>query len=359
MAAALALAARGLGNVWPNPAVGCVLVRDGHVVGRGWTRPGGRPHAETEALRRAGKRARGATAYVSLEPCAHQGETPPCAEALALAGICRAVVALEDPDPRVDGAGTRLLSEAGIEVDAGVCAEAAAEINAGFVMRAKRGRPLVTVKTATSLDGRIATRGGESQWITGPEARACGHALRARHDAVLTGIGTVLADDPELTCRLPGMAARSPVRVVVDSRLKLPADCKLVAGAQDIPTWVIVVAGVERDRGNALTDRGVEVIEVAADEDDEVDLAAAAEAMAARGLTRVLVEGGGVLTAALFRARLVDRVAWFRAPRLIGGDGISAAGSLDVDRLPEAPSLRRLTIAEVGDDLLETYAVEA
>ncbi len=216
MRAALALARRGLGRVWPNPAVGCVLVRDDHVIGRGWTRAGGRPHAEAEALMRAGEAASGATAYITLEPCAHTGKTPPCAEALIGAGVKRAVIAVEDPDPRVSGKGIEMLKEAGMEVAIGIGEKEAKRLNAGFFSRITRGRPLITLKTATTLDGRIATGTGDSRWITGPGARRRGHMMRAMNDAVLTGIGTVLADDPSLTCRLPGLEDRSPVRIVVD-----------------------------------------------------------------------------------------------------------------------------------------------
>jgi diaminohydroxyphosphoribosylaminopyrimidine deaminase/5-amino-6-(5-phosphoribosylamino)uracil reductase len=222
MRAALALARRGLGRVAPNPAVGCVLVKDGRVVGRGWTQAGGRPHAETEALARAGEAARGATAYVTLEPCSHHGKTPPCAESLIAAGISRSVVALEDPDPRVSGSGLTLLREAGIAVDTGLLAEAAAEVNAGYLMRTRTGRPLVTLKLATTLDGRIATRAGESRWITGPLARARAHLLRAESDAVLVGSGTAVTDNPRLDVRLPGLEGRSPLRVLLDGRLRLP-----------------------------------------------------------------------------------------------------------------------------------------
>ena len=219
MTAALGLAARGLGRVWPNPTVGCVVVRDGRVVGRGWTQPGGRPHAESEALRRAGDGARGATAYVTLEPCAHQGETPPCAEALVAAGIRRAVAAIEDPDPRVSGRGIETLRTAGIEAECGALADAAARLNAGYLWRLTRGRPLVTLKVATTLDGRTATGKGESRWITGEQARARAHRLRAEHDAVMIGAGTAQADDPALTCRLPGLADASPVRIIADGSL--------------------------------------------------------------------------------------------------------------------------------------------
>ncbi|MFQ3623345.1 MAG: bifunctional diaminohydroxyphosphoribosylaminopyrimidine deaminase/5-amino-6-(5-phosphoribosylamino)uracil reductase RibD, partial [Acetobacteraceae bacterium] len=232
MRAALALARRGLGSVAPNPAVGCILVREGRVVGRGWTQPGGRPHAETEALRRAGAEARGATAYVTLEPCCHWGRTPPCTDALIAAGIARAVVALRDPDPRVNGEGLDRLRAAGIAVTEGVLAAEAAELNAGFLSRIRAGRPLVTLKLATTLDGRIAAASGESRWITGAAARRLAHGLRARNDAVMVGSGTALSDDPALTVRVPGLVPPGhpgPVRIVADGRLRLPLTSVLVA----------------------------------------------------------------------------------------------------------------------------------
>ena len=355
MKVALGLARRGLGSVAPNPAVGCVLVREGRVVGRGWTQPGGRPHAEAEALGRAGKAARGATAYVSLEPCAHHGETPPCADALAGAGIARLVVAVEDPDPQVRGRGLTRLRDAGAEVVCGVCEDEAAALNAGFFLRVGEGRPLIALKTATTLDGRIATRGGESRWITGEAARARAHGLRASHDAVMVGIGTALADDPMLDCRLPGLARRSPLRIVVDSRARLPLTSRLVKTAGEPPTWLVTLSGAAAKRRAAYGEAGVEVIEVEADGDGNLDLAAAARTLGDRGLTRVLVEGGGRLAAGLLRARLVDRLLWFRAPRLIGGDGLPAVVAFGVDALAEAPSYRRVSVAEVGDDLMETY----
>src|SRR5919202_3451652 len=238
MLAALGLARRGLGNTWPNPTVGCVIVNDGRVVGRGWTQPGGRPHAETEALARAGDAARGATAYVTLEPCSHWGRTPPCCDALVRAGIRRVVVATGDPDPRVDGRGLARLRAAGVIVELGLLGQEARRLNAGFARRITRGLPLVTLKLATTLDGRIATSGGESQWITGPEARREAHAIRARHDAILVGSGTVLADDPELTARIPGMARVKLARVVADSRLRTPLASRLIRTAREVQTWI-------------------------------------------------------------------------------------------------------------------------
>ena len=357
MRAALALARRGLGQVWPNPAVGCVLVRDGAVVGRGWTQPGGRPHAEAEALARAGPRAEGATAYVTLEPCAHHGRAPPCAPALAAAKVARVVSACRDPDPRVKGKGVAALREAGIEVAEGVGGEAARSLNAGFFSCVERGRPLVTLKVASSLDGRIATRTGESRWITGAESRAAAHGLRASHDAAAIGSGTAIADDPKLTCRLPGLASRSPVRIVFDGRLRTPLTHRLVAEARDVPTWIVTNAGI-RHRVDEYRELGVEVIPVAAARSSSPDLAAAMTALAGRGLTRLLVEGGRYIAAALLRARLVDRLVWFRAPLWIGGDGVPAAEALDVASLAEAPRFRRRGVDTVGGGLVESYESE-
>jgi diaminohydroxyphosphoribosylaminopyrimidine deaminase/5-amino-6-(5-phosphoribosylamino)uracil reductase len=355
MRAALALARRGLGTVWPNPSVGCVLVKQGRVVGRGWTQPGGRPHGETEALRRAGEYARGATAYVSLEPCCHWGRTPPCVEALIAAGVQRAVVALEDPDPRVAGQGLHRLKAAGLDVETGLCAAEAAEVNAGFFSRLRLGRPLVTLKLGTSLDGRIATASGESQWITGPPARERAHALRAVHDAIMVGTGTALADDPQLTCRLPGLGQRSPVRIVIDRQLRIPPTMRLVASAREAPTWVLTLPSADRSRRQALVDGGVTVIGIDAEPDGTIGLAAALSALGERGITRLLVEGGGQLAAALVRARLVDRLAWVHAPLLIGNDGVPAIADLGLGMLSEAPHFERLSTEIVGDDVLTMF----
>ena len=356
MRAALALARRGLGRVWPNPAVGCVLVREGRVVGRGWTQPGGRPHAETEALCRAGASATGATAYVTLEPCPHHGLTEPCSDALIEAGIGRAVVAVEDPDPRVSGGGTAHLREAGIEVITGVCREAAADINLGFFLRVTQRRPMITLKLATSLDGRIAAAGGDSKWITGEHARAVAHRLRASHDAVLVGSGTALADDPVLTCRLPGMEAWSPIRIVADSGLRLPMTAELVRTAHEIPTWVITRLGSDDGRRRALLAAGVQVIEVAPDANGRPHPRAMVEALAERGLTRVLLEGGGELAGAFLVAGLLDRIAWFHAPKLLGADGLSAIGALGLQQVLDATSLRLRSVHALGGDTLAELA---
>jgi diaminohydroxyphosphoribosylaminopyrimidine deaminase/5-amino-6-(5-phosphoribosylamino)uracil reductase len=358
MRAAIALARRGLGNCWPNPAVGCVLVRDGRVVGRGWTQPGGRPHAETEALARAGAAARGATAYVTLEPCAHHGRTPPCAAALIAAGVARVVIACDDPDPRVDGRGVAMLRAAGIPVDEGCEATAATEGLAGFLSRVRRGRPVFAWKTATTLDGRIATAGGDSQWITGPAARRRGHLLRASHDAIMVGAGTALADDPLLTCRQPGLGRHQPLRLVVDGQCRLPPDSRLARSAGAHPVWLLTTEpAATKENARALREAGVEVCVIGQGGDGHVDLTTAAQYLGRRGLTSVLVEGGGGLAAALLRAELVDRVYWFRNPSLVGGDGIAAIGALGLARIGHRPRLVHLDSLPAGDDLLETFAL--
>jgi diaminohydroxyphosphoribosylaminopyrimidine deaminase/5-amino-6-(5-phosphoribosylamino)uracil reductase len=357
MRAALTLARRGLGTVWPNPAVGCVIVDRGRVVGRGWTQPGGRPHGETEALGRAGEAARGATAYVSLEPCCHWGRTPPCTDALIAAGIRRVVVALEDPDPRVAGDGVRQLRAGGLEVETGLCEAEAAEINAGFFCRLRHGRPLVTLKLATSLDGRIATGSGQSQWITGPPARERAHALRAAHDAIMVGTGTVLADDPQLTCRLPGLAHRSPVRVVVDRHLRIPPTTRLISDARAVPTWILTLPSADPARRQVFLGAGATVIDIDPGPDGNGSIAAALAALGDRGITRLLVEGGGHLGAAFARAGLIDRLVWVHAPMLIGGEGIPAIAELGLEALSKAPNFTRLSTETVGDDVLTVFRV--
>ena len=356
MNTALGLARRGLGSVWPNPAVGCVLVRDGTVVGRGWTQPGGRPHAETEALARAGSRARGATAYVSLEPCDHHGQTPPCTDALIAAGVARCVVACEDPDPRVSGTGLAHLRAAGIAVTTGVGAAQARSLNHGFFLRLAHDRPLVTLKLATSLDGRVATHRGLSQWITGDTARAWGHGLRARHDAIMVGHGTAQTDDPELTCRLPGLGSRSPVRVVADSRLQLSLTSRLVQGARRVPLWLCCRPDADHDRAQVFAQCGVSLLRIAPDPSGSIDVRLTLAALARQGITRVLVEGGSRLAGSLLRTGLVDRLEWFRAPCLIGSDGIAAVAAFGVDSLDLMARFDCLGIRRAGEDLWESFA---
>lgn len=362
MATALALARRGMGETWPNPTVGCVLVKDGVVLARGRTARGGRPHAEAAALaaaRAAGIDVRGAIAYVSLEPCAHHGRTPPCADALVEAGIAHCVVATGDPDARVSGQGTARLRAAGIPVVEGVGRLAADEINAGFFCRVRHGRPLVTLKLATSLDGRIATATGDSKWITGPAARAHGHLLRAAHDAIIVGIGTALADDPELTCRLPGLGDRSPVRVVADSEARLPINSALVRSARATPVWLMCAEDAPEATVAALESQGVVAYRLPRGTDGRIDPATMAQALGGQGLTRVLVEGGGTLAAALLAIDHVDRLAVFRAGVVIGGDGIAGVGAYGIEHLAQARRFSRSSLGETGDDVLETWARHA
>ncbi len=354
MTAALELARRGLGRTWPNPSVGCVIVREGVVVGRGATRPGGRPHAETEALAHAGEAAHGATAYVSLEPCAHHGKTPPCADALIAAGIARVVVAMKDPDPRTAGQGIERMKAAGIAVDVGVAEEEAARVNAGFVSRITRLRPAVTLKVAASLDGRVALASGESKWITGEETRRRGHLLRASHDAILAGAGTVHADDPALTCRQPGLEGCQPVRVVADSGLRISMGSLLARSMDIAPLWLVCGEGAPPETAAAWRERGAEVITVRRGDDGRISPAAMMIALGERGLTRVLVEGGPSLATTLLRERLVDTLVWFQAATLLGGDAKAAIGTLDLHALDEAVHGRPIRLARVGNDTMLT-----
>lgn len=355
MRAALALARRGLGNAWPNPAVGCVLVKNGRVIGRGWTQPGGRPHAETEALRRAGEAARGATAYVTLEPCSHHGRTPPCCEALAGVGIARVVMAMRDPDPRVNGRGLAMLRGAGITVEEGLLEAEARALNAGFFRRIQAGMPMVTLKLASTLDGRIATASGESRWITGAAARHEVHALRARHDAILVGSGTVLADDPDLTCRIPGMERVPMLRVVADARLRTPEASRLVQGAQVAPVLIITAPGHPPAAQAPFIAAGADIVTVPAHAAGGLDLPSLLRALGRRGVTRVLAEGGAGLAAALLRQGLVDRLAWFHAPAVMGGDGHPALQGLRLAALSAMPRFRRTAQRALGDDMLSEF----
>ena len=353
MGAALALGRRGLGRVWPNPAVGCVLAHGSRVVARGWTQPGGRPHAEAEALVRADAGAKGATCYVTLEPCSHRGRAPPCADALVRTGIARVVAATDDPDPRVSGQGFARLSEAGIAVERGLGEAEARFDNAGFLTRVSAGRPLVTLKTATTLDGRIAARNGRSRWITGPAARAAGHRLRARYDAVMVGARTALLDNPRLDCRLDGLQDRSPLRIVADGSLGLPPTHHLAADGR--PCWVLCREDADPDRAGALEEAGVRLIRLPVNSEGRLDLAAGLRRLGEAGLTRLLVEGGGMLAAALLKADLVDRIHWFRAPAVMGGDGAPAIAALGAEDPSEAPRFRLHARREAGSDIWEVW----
>ena len=355
MRAAIALSRRAAGTTWPNPNVGCVIVQDGAIVAQGVTAPGGRPHAETAALAMAGEAARGATAYVTLEPCSHYGQTPPCAQALIDAGVARVVIAVRDPDPRVDGAGMAMLRDAGIDVIEDLLTGEARLAMQGFLSRVVQGRPMVTLKLATTLDGRIATASGDSQWITGMPARKHAHGLRGRHDATMVGVGTVLADDPDLTCRIDGYTVRPAPRIVADSHLRTPLTARIVATARETPTWLLHRDGADPDRLAALTQAGVVCLEVAGD-GLGVDPAAAMAVLAGQGLTSVLLEGGARLAAAMLRAGMVDRLALYQAPSIIGGDGIPAVQAMGVALLEAMPRFARVAQEPVGDDLLMTFS---
>lgn len=350
---ALALAARGLGRTWPNPAVGCVIVLDGRVVGRGHTQPGGRPHAEVRAL--AGINAVGATAYVTLEPCAHHGQTPPCASALIAAGVARVVTALTDPDPRVAGRGHAMLRAAGIAVTEQVLAAEAAVANAGFLKRVTQGVPFVTLKLATTIDGRIATQTGESRWITGALSRRATHAMRLNHDAVMVGSGTALADDPDLTVRDLGVG-HQPVRIVIDSKLRHAPQSRLGQTAKAAPVWMCHSVAAPADRREAWQATGARLIECPGTVDGHIDLRAAMQVLGQAGLTRILCEGGAGLAAALIRAGLVDELAHFSAGALIGAEGTAAVGPLGIAALGDAPRLRQLSVQAIGQDTLTRWA---
>lgn len=353
MALALTLGRRGQGNTWPNPAVGCVLVRDGRIVGRGWTKPGGRPHAETEALAQAGNLACGATAYVSLEPCAHHGQTPPCADALIAAGIARVVVAVEDSDSRVAGKGLTMLRDAGIEVEIGVMADEAARDLQGFFLKTDLGRPFLTLKLAESLDGRIATATGESQWITGPASRRLVHAMRARHDAVMVGGGTARADDPSLTVRGLGVS-QQPVRVIVSRRLDIPLLGNLARTAQDVPVWI--AHGRDADPTLVNTWRGLGAVMLPCDlEGVHLSPASILQALGGQGLTRVFCEGGGALAASLLAADLVDELITFHAGIALGAEGYPAIGAMGIERLANAPRYCLAETQQVGADLMSVW----
>ncbi|MHC2438396.1 bifunctional diaminohydroxyphosphoribosylaminopyrimidine deaminase/5-amino-6-(5-phosphoribosylamino)uracil reductase RibD [Bradyrhizobium sp. USDA 4451] len=354
MQLALALGRRGLGRTWPNPAVGAVIVKDGVIVGRGWTQPGGRPHAEVEALRRAGEAGRGATLYVTLEPCSHFGRSPPCADAVVAAGLARVVSAIEDPNPEVGGKGHAKLRAAGIAVDVGLCQAEAAHDHAGHFRRITDKRPHVSLKLAVSADDKIAASGHRPVAITGEAARTRVHLLRARSDAILVGIGTVRADDPLLTCRLPGMAARSPVRVVLDRALRISGDSRLVHSARETPLWVVTSNMAEAPAAVKLGAAGAEVIRVATGAAG-LDLPAVLHALAERGITRLLVEGGARVANSFVAAGLVDEIWLLRGPDAIGADGVPALDAMPLDAITQSPAFRLRASETHGKDSLNIY----
>jgi diaminohydroxyphosphoribosylaminopyrimidine deaminase/5-amino-6-(5-phosphoribosylamino)uracil reductase len=352
---ALTLGRRGLGRTWPNPAVGAVVVKNGVIVGRGWTQPGGRPHAEPVALAQAGAAARGATLYVTLEPCSHVGNSPPCADAVIAAGIKRVVSAIEDPNPEVAGQGHAKLRSAGIEVDVGLMAAEAARAHAGHFRRIREHRPHVIVKLAVSTDDKIAGPGHKTVAITGDAANARVHLLRAQCDAILVGIGTVLADDPLLTCRLPGMEARSPVRVVLDRSLRIPPRSRLVHSARNTPLWVVTSELAQAPAVAMLGANGAQVIRLGSRPQGGLDLQEVVRALAERGITRLLVEGGARVVSSFVAAGLADEFWLLRGPNAIGADGVAALDALPLSAITQSPVFRVHASESLGADTLTVY----
>jgi diaminohydroxyphosphoribosylaminopyrimidine deaminase/5-amino-6-(5-phosphoribosylamino)uracil reductase len=352
MRRALKLAAKGRGRTAPNPMVGAVVVRDGRSVGEGYHPRAGEPHAEVFALRAAGDAAAGATLYVTLEPCCHHGRTPPCTDAILAAGVRKVVAAMGDPFPKVSGGGFRVLREAGVDVDVGLLEAEAIDLNRAYVKVQRTGLPWVTLKMAMTLDGKIATRTGDSRWVTGEAARRHVHRLRDWNDAVLVGSGTALADDPELTARLP--RARNPVRVIADRRARLPVSSKLANTAHQTPTILLTAKGAE---AGSLEARGIQ-LERIPHSADRLDLRAALARLAERGLHSVLCEGGAGLAGSLLEAGLVDEIAWFIAPKLVGGrEAPGPIGGAGVENMVEAIQLEDIRIRRLGPDLLLTARI--
>jgi len=359
MQLALALGRRGLGRTWPNPAVGAVVVKDGVIVGRGWTQPGGRPHAEVEALRRAGEAARGATLYVTLEPCSHVGKSPPCTDAIIAAGIARVVAAIGDPNPQVAGQGYAKLRSAGIAVETGLFADEAAHDHAGHFRRIRNKRPHVILKLAVSADDKIGAAGRKPLAITGEAARTRVHLLRARSDAILVGIGTVLADDPLLTCRLPGMDKRSPVRVVLDNSLRIPGGSRLVHTARETPLWVMASELADAPAAAKLGAAGAQLIRLPPRQGQAqgqgLDPAAVLRVLSEKGITRLMVEGGSRVASSFVAAGLVDEVWLLRSDKAVGGEGIAALDALPLSEITQSPRYRVRASEALDKDTLTIY----
>jgi diaminohydroxyphosphoribosylaminopyrimidine deaminase / 5-amino-6-(5-phosphoribosylamino)uracil reductase len=355
MELALTLGRRGLGCTWPNPAVGAVVVKDGVIVGRGWTQPGGRPHAEPVALAAAGEAARGATLYVTLEPCSHVGKSPPCADAIIAAGISRVVAAIEDPNPEVAGKGHAKLRAAGIAVDIGLCAQEAAYAHAGHFRRIRDHRPHVILKLAVSADEKIGAAGRKPVAVTGEEARTWVHLLRAQCDAILVGIRTVLSDDPLLTCRLPGMEKRSPVRVILDRALRIPGQSRLVHSARETPLWVFASELADAPAAMKLGAAGAQVIRLAPKEARGLDLTAVLHALAERGITRLLVEGGSRVASSFVAGGLVDEIWLLRGSEVVGADGVPALDAMPLAAITQSPGMRVRASETLGKDHLTIF----
>jgi len=352
MTMALELAERGRGRTSPNPMVGAVLVNDGTVVGRGYHARAGEDHAEVIVLEDAGDRARGATLYVNLEPCCHYGRTPPCVDAIIKAGVKRVVAAMVDPFEKVAGKGIARLRDAGVQVDVGLLEDKARQLNEMFIKYASTGRPFVILKMALSLDGRIATRTGDSKWITCEESRLRVHQLRNQVDAVLVGRGTIEADDPSLTTRLPDRDGKNPIRVILDGKARMPVHARVLTDGSGTPVWVVAGASADRGQVETLRKAGAEIISIA-DNDGRIEFDAILRKFGRRGVASLLIEGGkGVFTEAL-RSGEVDKLVVFVAPVILGGgDRFIAVGDIGVDRLADALKLHHVTVERVGDDVM-------
>lgn len=351
MQQALDLALRGEGRTRPNPPVGAVVVRQGQVVGRGFHPAAGQPHAEIFALREAGEQARGADLYVTLEPCSHVGRTGPCCEAVIAAGIARVFVGVTDPNPLVSGRGLARLQSAGLQVETGLLEDECRWLISPFAKHVRTGLPHVTLKAALTLDGNIATSAGDSRWITGPASRERVHRLRDQCDAILIGIGTVLADNPRLTTRLPEGGGRDPLRVIVDSRLLTPEEAEVIIGAAAVPTLIATTSGAPEGKAQRLRQLGAEVLRIDG-ADEAVDLNGLMQVLGARGVQRILLEGGGRLNSAAWQAGIVDRIVFFVAPVLLGGRGIGVFAGSGVEFLSDAARLSPVRIERVGDDTM-------
>jgi diaminohydroxyphosphoribosylaminopyrimidine deaminase/5-amino-6-(5-phosphoribosylamino)uracil reductase len=354
MKSALALARMGLGRTWPNPSVGCVIVKDGHVVGRGRTGDSGRPHAEVNALNMAGGDAQGAFVYVTLEPCAHHGKTPPCAQALIDAGVSKVIIACEDTDSRVAGKGIEMLRATEIEVVVGILGEQAMELNKGFFLRHSENRPLISLKTATTLDAKIATSTGESKWITGDLARKRGHLLRAQHDAICVGVNTVVTDNPLLNSRLKGVS-KSLVRIVFDTNLRLKGTEKIFDNIADNPVWIVTNVDGASEKARDLVNAGADIITAPKNASGQIDLGKAMNEICAHGITRVLVEGGAGLMTSFMKLGLYDSLYWFKSGSVIGADGLSAAQTLGIETMDKKIHLTHSEQITLGADVLDIY----
>ncbi len=351
MAIALELAARGAGRVSPNPMVGAVVVRNGRIVGKGYHQAVGGPHAEVHALDDAAEQAKGATLYVTLEPCNHHGRTPPCTEKILRSGIQRVVVAIADPNPDVRGCGNAFLRDHGIEVVCGIREAEARRLNESFVKFVKTRRPFVVLKIAATLDGRIATSNGDARWVTGPEARSMVHRMRHRMDAILVGIGTVKADDPQLTARLPDEASVDPIRLVLDTHLAMPSEARMLRQHSEAPTYLVCGPETDRQRHRMLTDAGARILEVPL-KGAHVDMVALMAQLAQMNIASVLIEGGATVAGSALRSDIVDKVALFYAPKLLGGEGVPMCTGPGPEWMKEALALENVTVERVGADIL-------